>query len=398
MGKAGYVFVLLVLVLLLVPNVHGSIIGASPGRLSFNNVLQGGYAENSVRVTVGEQDNISITYRIISDDLIEDWITVNEGNPIFISRENDRIRIQVEPPPDARPGNYSGRIQFILGENQADLRGSSGSIVRSAIEVILDISVTGEEFFSCTASAFRAQSVEIGSDTSISLRLFNSGNVRINPRVFVTIYDQWETRELYSFDFASPMMLPTTEGIAEHSYAPNLGPGQYWARISVPECMGSTGKVEFSILERGAIEDKGELLRIRNSPWAFAGEFVMIEALFVNKGTTNVDAQFRGQVRLDGRIVEALESDVIMVEAGQEMPLEMLFQPSEEGRYVISGRVLYNRKITADREAILNVRPRQGDLPIYWIVIIGLGYVIALFIALYLIMLFRKKNAVKRHY
>ncbi|MFT4309368.1 MAG: hypothetical protein ACMXYL_02695 [Candidatus Woesearchaeota archaeon] len=69
-----------------------------------------------------------------------------------------------------------------------------------------------------------------------------------------------------------------------------------------------------------------------------------------------------------------------------------------EGRYVISGRVLYNRKITADREAILNVRPRQGDLPIYWIVIIGLGYVIALFIALYLIMLFRKKNAVKRHY
>ena len=381
---------------LFIPIVDASVIGASPGRINFNNVLQGGYAETNIRVTVGENDNISISHRIISDDFVDDWIIVNEGNPIFISSENDRIKVQVQPPEDARPGNYTGRIQFILGDNQAELRGSSGSIVRSAIEVIFHISITGEEFFSCTASAFRVESVEIQRDSSISLRLFNSGNVRINPRVFVTIYDQWQTRELYSFDFATNLMLPTTESISNHAFNPDLPPGQYWARISVPECMGSTGTIDFSVLDRGAIEDKGELLRIRNSPWAFEREFVVVEAIFANTGTTVVDAQFRGQVRLDGRIIQQLESDIISVNAGTEQPLEMLFQPPTEGRYVISGRVLYNRKITSDRESILNVRSSQSDISLLWIAMIILGYILALALAIYMIMLFRKKSSQAR--
>jgi hypothetical protein len=387
-----FLLVMFLFVLLLIPYAEASVIGASPGRLKFNQVLQGGYAENFVRITVGDQDNISVISRIISDDLIEDWIIVNEGRPLYVNSDFDRVKIQVQPPIDARPGNYSGRIQFILGENQAELKGSSGSIVRSAIEVIVDISVTGDEYFSCTASAFRVRSTEIQRDSSLSLRIFNSGNVRISPRVFVTIFDQWQTRELYSFDFTASQMLPTTESVANHIFNPNLPSGQYWAKISVPECMGSSGTIDFSILDRGAIEDKGELLRIRNNPWAFAKEFVVIDAIFSNTGSTQVDAQFKGQVRLDGKIISQLESDIIRVNPGTEQPLEMLFQPPEEGRYVISGRVLYNMKITSDREAILNVRAGTSDLPILWIILIGIGYVLALALAIYLIMLFRKRS------
>jgi hypothetical protein len=391
-----YAIIIFILLLLSMPVVEASVIGASPGRLSFNNVLQGGYAESNVRITVGEKDNISISHRIITDDFIEDWITINEDRPIYVSSENNAVKVQVQPPSDARPGNYTGRIQFILGENEAELRGSSGSIVRSAIEIILHISITGDEFFSCTASAFRVESVEIQRDSSLSLRIFNSGNVRISPRVFVTIYDQWQTREMQSFDFATTMMLPTTESIARHDFHPNLPPGQYWARISVPECMGSSGTIDFSILDRGAIEDKGELLRIRNSPWAIAREFVVVEALFANTGTTVVDAQFRGQVRMDGKIVQQLESDIISVGPGAEQPLEMLFQPSTEGRYVISGRVIYNRKITSDRESILNVRGGQAEMGVAWVIMIIIGYIMALALAIYMIMLFKRRASYAR--
>ncbi len=106
-----------------------------------------------------------------------------------------------------------------------------------------------------------------------------------------------------------------------------------------------------------------------------------------------VDAQFKGQVRLDGRIIRELESDIISVGAGIQQPLEMLFQPPSEGRYVISGRVLYNRKITSDRESILNVRSGQSDISLLWIAIIIFGYIFALALAIYLIILFRKKSS-----
>ena len=40
----------------------------------------------------------------------------------------------------------------------------------------------------------------------------------------------------------------------------------------------------------------------------------------------------------------------------------IFFTPEEQGRYVISGRVVYNKKLTFEKSSILNVQPSEEDL------------------------------------
>lgn len=367
------------------------LIGISPGNLKFSEVLQGGYAQGFVSIDV-DSPNSSVQTRIVSDDNISSWITINDGNPIYVSSNQTNLeKIVIQPPKDARIGNYTARITFLVG-GSGSISGSSGSILKTAIEVLTTIQVTGKEHLSCTASAIQVDSAEVNSNSAVHLRILNNGNVRVNPSVYVDIYDKWQDKKLKTLTFSTPDILPTAEYVFDKNFAPDLPADQYWAQVRVPQCY-SQALTDFSVLQAGQIEDNGELLAIRNPPWVFEKDFVQIQPIFQNTGKTAVNAHFEGIVKQGNTIVGQLKSDTIKVDPKQQQSLDVVYQPKDPGRYIISGKVIYNNKVTGEKQSLLNVKPASSKhVNVILIIGIVLGYLLVLAAGIYLILMFRRRR------
>ena len=109
------------------------------------------------------------------------------------------------------------------------------------------------------------------------------------------------------------------------------------------------------MVEKGGIADSGNLVSLINKPFIALGETVEILATFQNAGQRAVAAQFKGTIRKDDTIVKLIETEEVIVPAGQSVDIPILFTPYEAGRYVLSGRVVYNKKLTFEKNTIINV-------------------------------------------
>ena len=110
-------------------------------------------------------------------------------------------------------------------------------------------------------------------------------------------------------------------------------------------------------IKKGGIVDKGVLNQVVNKVWAYVNEPIEVKADFRNIGERSVFARFKGTVKLDDKIVRILETEEIEVPAGEKAEFVSFFIPEEPGRYVISGKVIYNKKFTFEKGSILNVNP-----------------------------------------
>ncbi len=328
-------------------------IGVTPGRVSFSNMLKDGYAERTVRVTTNSLDEVVARMEISGE--LSSWVRTEPADETFrISSESPHeLRIIVETPPDARSDTYTGRLSFIV-EGQGDIAGRAGGIVKPGVIVNMDATVSDVEVRACISGGFSISDTEIGFPFDVSATITNDGNVRIRPRISYEIWDQNRERIVLSGDFFSGEILPSTRKRVSRTVENSLDIGQYWAFISTDEC-GSSSMLTFSVVEKGGIVDRGTLERIEHRSWVSAEENVEIKAIFRNEGPRTVYAKFQGNIRLDDRIVDVIETDEISIAPDERGEFITYFRPETPGRYVISGRGIYNRKLSYERSSILNV-------------------------------------------
>jgi hypothetical protein len=125
---------------------------------------------------------------------------------------------------------------------------------------------------------------------------------------------------------------------------------------------------------------------------------MIIAPIFRNTGNRKVVAQFKGEIRSlkNNKLVKALESDKLDVIPTETVELRMFFTPEQEGDYQISGRVVYNNKITFDENSrIVKIIKGQGQKGIGWIFFIMLYLVIGLLI---LILIGKIRKAKKKRF
>mgnify|MGYP001597713171 CR=1 FL=1 len=186
--------------------------------------------------------------------------------------------------------------------------------------------------------------------------------MRLSPSVSIDVFDQNRDKLLLSRNVIGDEVLPTTQKSISQNLPVYLKEGQYWANMEIADCEGSKSLVTFSIVEKGTIADKGELIEIRNKPWALTNETVQIIAKFLNKGHRSVAARFKGTIKLDNKIVRLIETEEIIVPAGEIADFEIFFSPELPGKYVLAGKVIYNKKLTFEKGAILNVNPAETSV------------------------------------
>jgi len=124
----------------------------------------------------------------------------------------------------------------------------------------------------------------------------------------------------------------------------------------------------------------GVLLRIVSPTWVKVDDTTYIEAFFENTGEKNVDARFKGEITLNGKIVQILESESSSVDIGEQETFKFYFTPRKEGKYIVNGIVLYGGKRTFDKSTVINVEKKGFDwkdiktILIYATLIIGIAY------------------------
>lgn len=373
--------------------VNALSIGVSPGKINFENMLRDGYAERSIKVSTDSVDHVLVRYEL--DGNLGEWLTFEPSNKTFIvSKDNPYpIKIIVRPPNDASRNNYSSKIRFVT-ESISDINSRAGGFVKVGVTFVMNIGIVDKEIKSCNSGGFSFNDIEVGSPLDISFYIKNDGNTRISPLVRFDVWDQYQNNLVFSDDFFSSEVLPTTEKKTTKRITRNLDIGQYWVDIFVDEC-NFHELLTFNVLEKGSIIDKGTLEMITNKVWAYVGEPLDIVALFRNDGTRAVSAKFKGDVRLNSKIVKILESDEIEAPANNISEIITYFTPEESGRYLVSGRVIYNKKLTFEKSSIINVNYiESSEFSIMTLLI----YLIIIFILLFLIRKIIKTRKEKNRY
>ncbi|MBW2975360.1 hypothetical protein KY366_06595 [Candidatus Woesearchaeota archaeon] len=346
-------------------------IGVSPGRVNFDNLLKDGYAERTVRITTNSPQELTAHFEVSGE--IAEWLRFEPESSSFSlsSGKPHLLKIIIIPPNDTRSDSYSGKIDIVT-DRFGSPQGRAGSLIKAAVTLSLSAKITDAETIACRAGAFGIKDIEAGYPLELSYRINNDGNVRIRPKVKLDIFDQLQENLIISEEFTSPEILPTVETIfSKKIQSEGLGIGQYWAIMAVEECKASS-LLSFSVVEKGGIIDKGTLEMLTNKLWAYVDEPIEILAVFRNTGPRIVSARFKGDIRLDDKIVEVIETEEIDVASGEKADLRAYFTPPRAGRYIVTGRVLYNKKLTFEKGSIINVNPRPEEKSRFFLLLIYL--------------------------
>jgi hypothetical protein len=380
MNEKKVLIIFIFIIFILAPFVDAVGIGISPGKVPFQKMLKGGYAERIVKITTPSSEDMVVTLKSMGET--GQWIRFEPENTTFrvSNSEPYELKIIAEVPEDARSDVYNGHIDFIA-EGAGDIAGRAGGFVTPGVRLIISIEVSDEEIRQCNSGAFSFGDIEIGFPLDLSLLIRNTGNVRISPLISYDIWGQNQEEIIMSGEFEFPEVLPTTEKRTTKSISNSLDIGQYWATVSTDEC-GSSALLTFSVVEKGAIVDKGILEMIKNKVWAQVYEPIEVNAVFRNDGPRTVYAKFKGDIKLENKIVKVIETEEIAVPTKERQEFITYFTPEIPGRYVVSGRVIYNSKLTYEKASIMNVRPAEEKetsiipLIVYIIIIITIIFLI----------------------
>ena len=379
-------FIPYILAVILLSAAAGAVsIGISPGRVKFDSVLKDGYAERTVTISTGSDEDLLATIK--PDPRVAEWVKFepNETSFVVSKAKPYLLKIIVEPPEDLPTGNYSGAIEVIT-EGIVGPSGRAGASIKTAVSLTLNLEVSGTQIVKCRSGGFSFNDAEVGFPFEMGATVINDGNVRLTPTIKINVWDQSQEKLIFTRDLAGDTVLPTTQRRTLRAIANNLAEGQYWVDIKIPECDAGFFNT-FSVVEKGAIVDKGELADLINlNPKSFTNDTVQVIAKFQNLGPRSVNAFFKGTIRLDDKIVRIITTDEILVPAGEFGDFDIFFTPEVAGRYVLSGRVVYNKKLTFEKGTIINVsqteedaiKKKSGWLPllIYIIIIVTLIFLI----------------------
>lgn len=367
--------------------VSAANIGVSPASLNFKQVLRGGYSEKSIVISTDSLK--AVTVEIKPRGEITSWLNFSVMN-FTVSRDKlYSLKISVTPPADMPNGNYTGFLRLMTSGFGEGIEGHAVGIVKSTLDLAINVEVTDIEIVECSASNFKVQSVEKGDDIVFNLDVFNNGNIRLKPRIKIELWDKDQISIVKSQEFLEKEILPTTQKSLTIKFkSSNLEIGQYWSDVSVIDCY-ALQTLTFDILEEGALKAEGVLLGIVVRGIAEVDETVPIKIRFKNTGEKGVEAYFKGKITLGEKIVQLLETEKISVPISEIQEFSLFFTPKKSGKYIISGRVFYANKKTFESSATLEAISKKLNLSSF---IVPLVYIILILLIAFLFYKIRKEK------
>ena len=353
--KKGWMKIMLIFIgmSLMINLISAANIGISPAKINFENVLRGGYAEKFVIIVIDSPETVKINISVRGD--IAEWIFFEEKEFEIKNGEPYYLKVMVTPPEDIPNGNYSGFIRVRTYGSGNAIEGQATGIVNAALDLNVNVEVTDMEILYCQANQFSVESAEKGDPIIFSSEVSNLGNIRLKPVFRVEIWEENQIEMIKEEEFIGEEISPTTsKKIIWNMESDDLELGQYWAEVYSIDCYNSQ-TLTFDVLEEGALKASGILTKIIAPPWVEKDDTTAIKAYFENNGEKTVNAIFKGEITLNGKIVQILQSEPASISIGDTNEFNFYFTPGEVGKYIVTGRVFYDGKRSFEKSTIINV-------------------------------------------
>ena len=369
----------------MVQSVSAMGIGVAPSEVSIENALRGGEAETTVTIfNTGSQDD---TFLLSASGDISEWVSYYNKNDPETTIEtidipgSDKVQVLAvfQIPADAQNENYYGSLDITTAPKNTSTEGVGQHLIVGASSKIT-IAVTGEQKIDGKVIGITIADTEHNNPLKVKVIFENTGNVVVNPKIDVIIYQN--ENEVHRYVHQSTKVKPTlTETIiAIWNTTSSDVPEDYIANVTV-SLEGRTiesKNVPFKILPFGSLTRQGNLTEIIVEKEPVIGTPLKIGAVFKNTGMIESLAKFSGEVYRDGDFIDTITSDELLVEINKEVMLISYFKPESAGDYLIKGKVTYAGKETPVKEVTFIV-PKDKGMPGFG-GISGLIMIITLFI------------------
>lgn len=333
----------------------------SPGR---HDIVDGQAGQTYLRsVMVQNEFDTPSTITVTTSGDAGAWTTTQPASGFVIAaRGAATVQLSIAVPSGAGPGNRTGWVNFTTEPKGSGGAGSSS--LRFGAALALDVRLGGEAVERLVWLSARVEDAPVGEPVHAFVRVRNDGNVRTLAEATGKVLPFRADDPLLSESSGSSQVLPGAEVEVAVTFPAGLAIGQYRARLTADNFSETD---EFKVTAEGARAPSGELRSLTAVGELRAGETGTLRARFANTGTVAIaSAEFRGEIRQDGRLVATVASSSAAVAAGDNATLDLAWTPAAAGVYVLSGSVAYDGYETLPNEARLEVHGDSSGGPSTW--------------------------------
>ncbi len=341
-------------------------LSVSPAKITVDDMLRDGYAERTVRFRTLSQTSMDIIIDWNNDSMGE-WITVldDEGELYDLGGSNAIsidspiiLKFIMEPKADLANGLYIGsifaRTDFGSAENV-----DTGSTVQIAVALKFEIGIDDQQIVECRSEIGKILDIEERDTASLSLRVYNDGNVRLSPNVQIDLWSFDRSRKYSSFIYNNHEILPSlNEEIIVPIPSEDLLPGQYFVDVGVIQC-DENKELSFDILEEGERSSSGDIIKVISPIRSIVKDPVSFVVEFKNTGEKKYLAYFKGGLWLDDQLQAIVESDELSVSPSQTLNFDIFTETKNTGLHYLKGHVYYDKKRTFEQSVTLKVFPES---------------------------------------
>jgi uncharacterized membrane protein len=366
-AKAIGIMAILLLSLYGLPSpAYAAGLGVSPPSLVISETLRGN--EYSRTVTIFSSADEPVNVALTTEGTIAGWATFydtsEENKPItelsIPAEGNAKAIVKIRIPDDAVNGEYESSLNVDTAPpaNAPD----SGMSVKLHSEILLSVSVTGNQRLAGKVTQMNANNTEVGLPVTLEIDFTNTGNVVARPEIKVKISQ--EGKDISEFSYTdTEVKVDSSEKIEVLWDASGAKSGEYLASVTV--MLGETSLAQrdmvFRILPRGGLSSEGKLTGITSEGKAAPGAVSKILTSFSNTGAVETLVNGYAEIYLDGTLIKVLDSEQIVVNGGEEGTLTFYFTPEKEGTYEIKVHATMAGRQTNTVELTLNVGANAGS-------------------------------------
>jgi hypothetical protein len=343
-------------------NAMANGIGAYPARIEVADGARGSiYYED---FGVMNSDPTDLLVKPIADGDVGAWTTIVAANDrttpmaqlVIPAGSTSSFLARIEVPSTASNGVHDGSLTLQSLGPASPAAGADPGTVFPAIELNLGVTISGDQNLAGKILDLYTNDTEVGYPLRVTTYFSNIGNVDATPKVTVRVKD---ASSVIVGDSNNSSLVPSggTSFILNVWDTTGHADGDYVADVAVNlgDATIEERTLNFKILPYGTITRRGSLesLTLANDPKL--GGTAKVEANFRNSGIIDTHAIFQGEIYRDGSLVTAVTTPEKLVAPGDLASIETFIQLTDNGNYVVRGKVNYDGKETDEQELSFSV-------------------------------------------
>ena len=365
--------------LVFLPAVEAGGLGIGPVRIEINNAIRSLEYSHTLFIQSTFENDVNLSLYVEGN--CSEWISLYNyddrykaiTNITMPSLSEVKLLSKFKIPLDATAGSYLCTIYV----QQAPEQGENTQTLAIRVKSIVKINVSGEELPKGEVRGIAINNPEVNSPLRIEIIFQNTGNVTANPRIKANITKDGIVIDeiIYTETIVEPGKTETIV-IEKDTTGWELGEYKTPMKVFLYGLIYDREDLGFKILEQGSVGSdpsggssgggasgsssdeeynetetlkiievtisyEGKILEVKIPEKINLGDIVKTEIIFSNTGEADIRAKAEAEIYSEGKFVDVIQGDEILLKAGETRALTLYFKPESAGEYLIKANVVY---------------------------------------------------------